>query len=225
MVIAFGCLGILIDFRYGNSILETFNKTVSNTRYSRSIIAGSKVSFFPHSQLTYTFTSAGTYYLGVSSYGNRNFNPVSGQNDTNGETGNYSLTISGLTVNDDNDDTISAQDTTVTNGGKVYVSSGGTALDVIINTGTIYVSSGGNWGNDTVEQLADGKVTLWFENGSESNWNAATLTYTDGSNSVTVTGVSNVTLKFGADASLPDGAFADAVSEKICEDKNKGMLA
>ena len=25
MVIAFGCLGILIDFRYGNSILETIN--------------------------------------------------------------------------------------------------------------------------------------------------------------------------------------------------------
>ena len=84
---------------------------------------------------------------------------------------------------------------------------------------------GGDFGNDTVEQLVGGEITLWFENGSESNWNAATLTYTDGSNSVTVTGVSNVTLKFGADASLTDGAFADAVSEKIFEDKNKGMLA
>ena len=83
---------------------------------------------------------------------------------------------------------------------------------------------GGNWGNDTVEQLANGKVTLWFESGSENNWNAATLTYSDGANSVKVTGVSNVTLKFGADTALPAGCFADAASEKIFEDKNKGML-
>ena len=27
---------------------------------------------------------------------------------------------------------------------------------------------GGNWGNDTVEQLAGGKITLWFESGSEN---------------------------------------------------------
>ena len=84
---------------------------------------------------------------------------------------------------------------------------------------------GGNWGNDTVQQLDSSSVTLWFESGSESNWNAATLTYSDGSNSVTVSGVSNVTLKFGTDASLPDGAFADAASEKIFEDKSKGMIA
>ena len=84
---------------------------------------------------------------------------------------------------------------------------------------------GGNWGNDTVEQLADGSVTLWFESGSASNWNASTLTYTDGTNTVKVSGVDTVTLKFGTDASLPDGCFADAASEKIFEDKNSGMLA
>ena len=78
---------------------------------------------------------------------------------------------------------------------------------------------GGNWGNDTVEQLDGSSVTLWFESGSESNWNAATLTYTDGANSITVSGVSNVTLRFGADASLPDGAFDDFASEKILESK------
>ena len=78
---------------------------------------------------------------------------------------------------------------------------------------------GGNWGDDTVEQLSGGSVTLWFESGSESNWNATTLTYTDGANSITVSGVSNVTLNFGADASLPDGAFADAAYEKIFESK------
>ena len=83
---------------------------------------------------------------------------------------------------------------------------------------------GENWGNDTVEQLAGGSVTLWFENGSESNWNASTLTYSDGINSVKVSGVSDVTLKFG-EAALPSGCFDDADSEKIFEDKNKGFLA
>ena len=83
---------------------------------------------------------------------------------------------------------------------------------------------GENWGNDTVEQLAGNSVTLWFENGSESNWNASTLTYSDGINSVKVSGVSDVTLKFG-EAALPSGCFDDADSEKIFEDKNKGFLA
>ena len=83
---------------------------------------------------------------------------------------------------------------------------------------------GENWGNDTVEQLAGSSVTLWFENGSESNWNASTLTYSDGINSVKVSGVSDVTLKFG-EAALPSGCFDDADSEKIFEDKNKGFLA
>jgi Ca2+-binding RTX toxin-like protein len=84
---------------------------------------------------------------------------------------------------------------------------------------------GVNWGTDTIAQLEGGTVTLWFENGSESNWDAATLTYTDGENSVKVTGIANVTLKFGTDAELPVGAFADAASEKIFENKNRGLLA
>ncbi len=94
---------------------------------------------------------------------------------------------------------------------------------------------GGDWGNDTVEQLARSKVTLWFQDGDETNvvWNAeaSTLTYTDGNNSVTVTGVSkeNITLKFGDDGSeqyrdlLASGAFNEFTSERIFE--NKGMLA
>ena len=82
-----------------------------------------------------------------------------------------------------------------------------------------------------MEQLADGKVTLWFQDGDESNWNASKLTYTDGNNSVTVTGVSNVILKFGDDGSaqyqslLAAGAFSEATSQRIFEDKSKGMLA
>ena len=74
---------------------------------------------------------------------------------------------------------------------------------------------GANWGNDTVEQLAEGSVVLWFESGSEENWNAETLTYSDGTNSVRVSGCVDVTLRFGADSELPAGAFATAASSKI----------
>jgi len=58
-----------------------------------------------------------------------------------------------------------------------------------------------NWGKDTVQQLADGTVTLWFVSGDESNWDASTMTYTDGDNSVKVTGVTTdrIELKFGDD--------------------------
>ncbi len=92
---------------------------------------------------------------------------------------------------------------------------------------------GGNWGNDTVEQLANGRITLWFKSGSRNNWNSSTLTYSYGGQSVQVSGISNdrITLKFGDDASLTyddlvvSGGFEDAASEKIFEDKNSGMLA
>ena len=90
-----------------------------------------------------------------------------------------------------------------------------------------------NWGVDTVAQLAGGSITLWFVNGDDSKWDAATLTYTDGANSVTVTGVTvdRVTLKFGSDgteeyATLASaGAFAEVTSEKIFEERNRGVLA
>ena len=90
-----------------------------------------------------------------------------------------------------------------------------------------------NWGVDNVEQLATGSVTLWFAEGSKDNWDEATLTYTDGENSVKISGVAaeKVTLKFGDDgstqfASLTSmGAFFDATSERIFEESGKGILA
>lgn len=89
------------------------------------------------------------------------------------------------------------------------------------------------WGADTVEQLAEGSVTLWFASGDASGWNADTLTYRSGNDSVTVKGVSadQVTLKFGDDGSerfsdlAAAGAFSAFTSEKIFEDRNKGLLA
>ena len=90
----------------------------------------------------------------------------------------------------------------------------------------------GNWGKDIVEQLAGGKVTLWFKEGVVSCWDAESLTYSDGINSVEVSGVAaeNITLKFGDDGSaLFDslaGAdlFEEAVIEKIYEDNPQGIL-
>jgi autotransporter passenger strand-loop-strand repeat protein len=88
-----------------------------------------------------------------------------------------------------------------------------------------------NWGNDTVQQLGSGTVTLWFASGSELNWNTETLTYSDGDNSVTVSGVTSVTLKFGDDGSedydilFGMGAFFDATTERIFEESGQGILA
>ena len=90
-----------------------------------------------------------------------------------------------------------------------------------------------NWGADKVEQLAGGMVTLWFASGDESHWNAGTLTYTDGSDSVTVSGVTadKITLKFGDDGSAQFaalthmGAFDAFSSRLIFEESGTGMLA
>ena len=57
--------------------------------------------------------------------------------------------------------------------------------------------------------------------------------YSDGTNSVKVSGISadNISLKFGDDSSdlydelANSGCFEGAASEKIFEDKNKGFLA
>jgi Ca2+-binding RTX toxin-like protein len=84
---------------------------------------------------------------------------------------------------------------------------------------------GGNWGCDEVEQLSDGEITLVIENGSLENWDAEKRLYTSGSNSIQVLGNAEVSLVFEADPSLPEGVFSPAASEKIFEDKNKGMLA
>ena len=113
---------------------------------------------------------------------------------------------------------------------------GGTGDDVIIGGsgddllhgggGNDIFCFGGDWGSDSVEQLAAGSITLWFEDGSEDNWDAVSLTYTDGKNSVTVSGTDNITLNFGGGTEeLPQGAFAEAVSSKIYEEKDNAMLA
>ncbi len=95
---------------------------------------------------------------------------------------------------------------------------------------------GGNWGGDVVSQAAGGTVTLWFESGSLANWDEAALTYTDGVNSVRVSGVAadQITLKFGDDGSAQfnafaaAGAFGDWTTESVFETeagRTQGVLA
>ena len=90
-----------------------------------------------------------------------------------------------------------------------------------------------NWGTDTVEQTEDGTVTLWFTSGSRDNWDAATLTYADGGNRVSVRGVGEdgITLKFGNDGSdlfeelSALAALEENTSKNIFEAENAGALA
>ena len=87
-----------------------------------------------------------------------------------------------------------------------------------------------NWGNDIVEITDDSMITLWFENGSINYWDSVSRIYSDGVNSVTVIGSGKIDLKFGNQGGQYEdlaeaGAFLDASSEKIFEDKDKGFLA
>jgi Ca2+-binding RTX toxin-like protein len=89
-----------------------------------------------------------------------------------------------------------------------------------------------NWGNDTVQQIADGNVTLWFAKGSSANWNAATNTFTYNNNQVVVSGVANskISLKFGNDSSemyqriSAAGLFQDAATQKIFDQNDQGII-
>ena len=89
-----------------------------------------------------------------------------------------------------------------------------------------------NWGTDTVEQLVTGSVTLWFASGDESKWNTDTMTYTDGENSVKVSGITaeQITLQFGNDGSeqyamlAQAGAFFDATSERAGTSSDRSSL-
>ena len=98
---------------------------------------------------------------------------------------------------------------------------GGDGSDVLIGgAGDDSMNGGGgsdmfcfceNWGSDVIQQTTEGSVTLWFKSGSASNWDASKLTYTDGLNSVAVSGISadKVSLKFGDDGSVAFGRLAE----------------
>jgi hypothetical protein len=125
--------------------------------------------------------------------------------------------------------------------------SGGTGDDLIAGgAGNDTLAGGGgsdtftfgeNWGADVVSQAAGGTVTLWFESGDISKWNTSTLTYTDGANSVKVSGVTldKITLNFGGEtdpaafnALAASGAFLGSTTEAVFESgsaRTQGILA
>ena len=118
------------------------------------------------------------------------------------------------------------------------VIAGGAGDDALAGGGGNDVFSfGENWGNDVVSQFEGegNSVTLWFESGDISKWDASTRTYTDGENSVTVSGTTSVELKFGAAddaaqfANLSDmGAFLGSTTQAVFEteeNRSKGILA
>lgn len=90
-----------------------------------------------------------------------------------------------------------------------------------------------NWGIDTVTQSQGGSVVLWFASGSSDKWNADTMTYSDGTNSVFVSGVSadSVFLIFGNDESedyarfAALGAFDSFTTDAVFEEEGKGITA
>lgn len=55
------------------------------------------------SYLEHTFTNGGTYYLGVSGYGNSTYDAVRGTGDRNGSSGPYTLLIRSIASPDNND--------------------------------------------------------------------------------------------------------------------------
>ena len=78
---------------------------------------------------------------------------------------------------------------------------------------------GGDFGVDTVEQLADGKVTLYFES-QTVKYDESAKTFSDGRNSVTFKGNFEFEVIYGTDKTLASiGAYDDFSSEKIFEDK------
>ncbi len=96
---------------------------------------------------------------------------------------------------------------------------------------------GSAWGSDTVEQLAGGTVSLWFDGISAGELVAEDIdgdaVFSCDGNRIVVTGrtVADVSLKFGDDGSsrydamIALGVFAEESTRRIFEAANPGMLA
>jgi len=93
---------------------------------------------------------------------------------------------------------------------------------------------GGNWGNDVVQQVENGTVTLWFADGDSTKWDEESMTYTDGECSVQVSGAEaeQIVLKFGNDDGTgrfqmlcEAGLFAENSSRRIFEYNGEEILA
>lgn len=91
-----------------DSYLRLFNSAGQQMAFNDDAAAPGEVRGLD-SFLEFTFVTAGSYYLGVSGFGNGNYSAVTGLGDTNGRTGNYGLIVSTTTTvsTTDTDDQIS----------------------------------------------------------------------------------------------------------------------
>ena len=96
-----------------DSVIRLFNSTGVQTHYNDDG-RGAGESSTSESFLDVTFVAAGTYYLGVSGYGNSTYNALTGNGDANGTTGVFNLVVTPVTpftttVNDTDDQISEAQ--------------------------------------------------------------------------------------------------------------------
>jgi pimeloyl-ACP methyl ester carboxylesterase len=76
-----------------DSVIRIFD-AFGNELDSNDNRAGPGESLETQSYLEYRFSTAGTYYVGVSGHGNSSYNPLTGAGDANGSTGLYTLVVS-----------------------------------------------------------------------------------------------------------------------------------
>ena len=87
-----------------DSYLRVFNASGAQVKSSNDANAPGETATTPReSYISYTFTAAGTYYVGVSGNPNKSYNVTTGAGDVAGRTGAYALRL----VDPDTDDQIS----------------------------------------------------------------------------------------------------------------------
>ncbi|MGL6196074.1 MAG: DVUA0089 family protein [Thermoguttaceae bacterium] len=84
-----------------DTYLKLFDSTGKLITYNDDISANNR-----YSKIEWTPTVSGTYYVGISSYGNRNYNPNAENSGPGGATGDYKLTVSRSNVGAEPGDTL-----------------------------------------------------------------------------------------------------------------------
>lgn len=217
--------GGTVDVKEGGII----DFTVANQAQSSTALINKCSSINGGNDAVYTLTVKPNQYFGtyVLAGGAENFNQSITVSNTEGTT------LGTLTVNDD---ILTLAD------GKIIYSLKKNASDLVL---TISEERG-----KPIQNINGSKTKLSWDASDASgyiiqystdnfahamtvtNWNEKTLTYTDGNNSVKVTGVTaaDITLRFGREHAwyndfLARGAYNDFTSENIFEESQKGLLA
>lgn len=125
-------LGIDVDRTSGSpldSYLRLFSASGAVLAFNDDAAGPAPEGSGLESFIEYTFTTGGTYYIGVSGYGNSNYSPTTGFGDANGSTGGYQLILHDLGVVDA-DDQISEATTLVLGNSRTGQINPGTDVDL-----------------------------------------------------------------------------------------------